>query len=83
MVGPEPVTNAAFAAALGRVLHRPALMIVPGLALKVVVGGFAGEALKSQRVLPGVLRDAGFTWTYPTIDAALQAALRPQASAAA
>jgi uncharacterized protein (TIGR01777 family) len=82
VVGPEPVTNATFTEVFGRVLHRPTIMPIPGVALKLLVGGFAGEALKSQRVLPGVLSRAGFAWRLPTLDAALRAALKPEPSAA-
>jgi uncharacterized protein (TIGR01777 family) len=82
IVGPEPVTNAAFTEVFGRLLHRPTVMPIPGFALHVVFGGFAGEALKSQRVMPGVLAGAGFTWTHATLESALRAALAPEPSAA-
>jgi uncharacterized protein (TIGR01777 family) len=82
MVGPEPVTNATFTEVFGRVLHRPTIMPIPGVAVKLLIGGFAGEALKSQRVLPGVLGGAGFTWRLPTLEAGLRAALEPEPSAA-
>ncbi|GAB1645896.1 TIGR01777 family oxidoreductase [Krasilnikovia sp. MM14-A1259] len=81
VVGPDPVTNAAFTAAFGRVLHRPTVMPIPGVALRVALGGFADEALRSQRVMPGVLRRAGFTWQHPTVESALHAALDPAPSA--
>jgi NAD dependent epimerase/dehydratase family enzyme len=83
VVGPEPVTNATFTDVFGRLLHRPTVMPIPGIALQVALGEFAGEALRSQRVLPEVLRRAGFTWTCPTLESALRAALAPQQSAAA
>jgi uncharacterized protein (TIGR01777 family) len=77
LVGPDPVTNAVFAEAFGRVLHRPAVTFVPGFALQLALGEFAGEALRSQRVMPGVLSRAGFTWNHPTVESALRAALEP------
>lgn len=83
VVGPEPVTNAAFTEAFGRVLHRPTVMPIPGFALQVALGEFAGEALRSQRVLPGVLSRAGFTWEHPTVEAGLRAAMEPQQNAVA
>jgi uncharacterized protein (TIGR01777 family) len=83
VVGPSPVTNAEFTQAFGRLLHRPTIMPIPGAALHLVLGGLAGEALKSQRVLPGVLRRSGFSWTCPTLDSALQAAVAPAPSVAA
>jgi uncharacterized protein len=82
VVGPGPVTNATFTHAFGGLLHRPTIMPIPGPALHLVLGGLAGEALKSQRVLPGVLRRTGFSWTCPTLESALQAALAPTSSAA-
>ncbi|MEV0006112.1 TIGR01777 family oxidoreductase [Micromonospora sp. NPDC050980] len=75
VVGPAPVTNAEFTRELARQLHRPAIMPIPALALKVALGGFAQEALTSTRVLPGVLDRAGFTWTHPALPGALRAAL--------
>ncbi|MGW4500394.1 TIGR01777 family oxidoreductase [Micromonospora sp. NPDC004336] len=74
-VGPAPVTNAEFTRELARQLRRPAIVPIPAVALKVVLGGFAHEALTSTRVLPGVLTDAGFTYRHPTLRTALQAAL--------
>jgi hypothetical protein len=49
----------------------------------VVLGEFAGEALRSQRVIPAVLSRTGFRWTHPTLESALRAALEPASSAAA
>ena len=72
VTGPEPVTNAEFTAALGRILHRPALVPVPGFALRLALGEFAGETLTSQRVIPTKLLDAGFTFAHPDVDAALR-----------
>ena len=79
LVGPEPVTNATFTEVFARELHRPAVMPIPGFGLRALLGEFAGEALRSQRVIPGVLRRAGFTWTHPTLPSALHTALSPTA----
>ncbi|MGN9808809.1 TIGR01777 family oxidoreductase [Micromonospora sp. BQ11] len=75
MVGPAPVTNAEFTKELARQLHRPAVIPIPALALKVALGGFAQDALASTRVLPGVLPRAGFTYRHPDLSSALHAAL--------
>ncbi|MFI0795478.1 TIGR01777 family oxidoreductase [Micromonospora rubida] len=74
-VGPAPVTNAEFTRELARQLHRPAVVPIPALALKVALGGFAQEALTSARVLPGVLTRAGFAYRHPDLPGALHAAL--------
>lgn len=76
LTGPDPVTNAEVTAAMGRVLHRPTLFTAPAPALRIALGDFAEDVLGSQRVLPGRLLDAGFSFAFPGIDAAVRAALR-------
>lgn len=73
---PNPRRQGDVAAALGRVLHRPALLPTPGLALRVALGPFADEGiLAGQRVLPRALSAAGFTFRYEQLEAALEAEL--------
>jgi uncharacterized protein len=67
----EPVTNAGFARALGRALGRPALLPVPALALRLLLGEFADSLLSSQKAIPRAAERLGFEWTYPTIERAL------------
>ena len=74
LTAPEPVTNRDYTKAIGRAVHRPALAWVPPQALRAALGGFADEGvLVSQRVVPGLLEQAGFTFTYADVDAALAA----------
>jgi uncharacterized protein len=76
LTAPTPVTNAEFSRTLAHVVNRPAVLPVPGIALRVVLGEFAPVGiLAGQRAVPGRLRDAGFTWTHPDLDAALRSAL--------
>lgn len=77
LASPSPVTSAAFAKALGRALHRPAVLPVPAVTIKVLFGE-RGEAvvLEGQRTLPARLLDAGFTFAYDDLDAALERALQ-------
>jgi uncharacterized protein (TIGR01777 family) len=63
LTAPTPLRQRDLAKALGTALHRPAVLPVPRAALRVVLGEFTDELLASQRVLPGVLSDAGFAWT--------------------
>ncbi|MDO9532453.1 MAG: TIGR01777 family oxidoreductase [Deltaproteobacteria bacterium] len=68
---PNPVRNRDLARALGRVLHRPSFMPTPAFMLRLVLGEFADTLLTGQKVLPKRLLDAGFTFEFPTVDAAL------------
>lgn len=72
---PRPVTNRDFSRALGRALHRPALLSVPRFALRLAVGEFAGEILASQRVVPQRLLESGFVFDHPDA-ASITATLR-------
>lgn len=75
-VAPNPVRNAEFAARLGEVLHRPALVPVPAFALRLLFGEMADAALlASQRVLPARLSARGFEFRHPALTDALRAVL--------
>jgi uncharacterized protein (TIGR01777 family) len=72
MTAPNPVTNSDFTRALGKAIHRPAVLAVPRIALQAVYGEMAEETLlASQRAVPRVLLASGFTFNSPTIDEAL------------
>lgn len=68
---PEPATSREFARALGRALHRPSLLPVPGFALRLAVGELADLLLTGQRVVPARALAGGFAFRFPTIEAAL------------
>jgi NAD dependent epimerase/dehydratase family enzyme len=75
-VAPNPVTNAEFTKTLAGVLRRPAIIPVPKLALKLLPGGMAEEALlASARVVPQILLERNFGFQYPTLEQAMQHAL--------
>lgn len=69
---PEPVRNAAFTRALGRVLRRPTVLRIPRLALRAMFGEMSQVLLASQRALPRAAEAAGFRFQFRQIDAALQ-----------
>jgi uncharacterized protein (TIGR01777 family) len=73
---PNPVTNGEATKALAAALHRPAVFPVPSLALRVMLGAFAGEVLGGTRLQPRALERSRFTFEHPTIDEAIRAALR-------
>jgi uncharacterized protein (TIGR01777 family) len=68
---PKPVRNREFAKTLGSVLHRPAFMPMPALALKVGLGEMSLLLLGGQRATPARLLEAGFTFQFTDLRAAL------------
>lgn len=75
--GPDPVTNAEFTRAMGEAMHRPAPLVVPSFALRLVLGAELVDemALIGQRAVPAVLRKHGYPFRHPTLPTALAAAL--------
>lgn len=73
LVAPEAVTNATFAATLGRVVGRPAVVPVPAWALRAVLGEMAdGTLLASTRAVPRKLLESGFVFRHPMLESALR-----------
>ncbi len=76
LTAPAPVTNAEFTRELGRVVHRPTVLAVPGFAISAALGEFARSSiLGGQRPSSEKLTGAGFTFTHTRLDEALRAAL--------
>ena len=68
VVGPHPARNAEFTRLLGRALHRPALLPVPAVALRLAFGEMAQSTLlASQRALPRRLGELGFQFRFPLL----------------
>ena len=72
LAAPNPVTNAEFTKALGRVLSRPTLFKVPGFALRIAMGEMAQFALGSARLYPLKLTQSGFMYRWNDIEPALR-----------
>ncbi|HEY3759730.1 MAG TPA: TIGR01777 family oxidoreductase [Solirubrobacteraceae bacterium] len=72
---PAPQTNRELAHTLGRTLHRPAILPVPGFALRALYGGMAQIVTTGARVLPAKALVLGFDFRYPKLEQALAAAL--------
>jgi hypothetical protein len=70
-VAPDHATSRSFARALGRALHRPAILPLPAPALRAIFGQAATVLLASQRVEPRALEQRQFEFDFPTLDAAL------------
>jgi uncharacterized protein (TIGR01777 family) len=75
LTAPNPVTNAEFSKALGTALHRPAVLPVPGLAIKLLYGEMALIVTTGVNVRPSRLELLGYEFRYPEVQPALQAAL--------
>jgi uncharacterized protein len=75
LTGPEPVTNAAFTAALASAVGRPTSVPVPAFVIKRGLGAFGEELLLwGQRAVPARLQVAGYRFRHHTIGEALAAA---------
>jgi len=79
ITAPAPVTNAAFAKALGAALHRPAVVPLPRLLTRLPAG--IGDLVESllftgARVYPTVLENAGYRFAHESLEAALGALIR-------
>lgn len=79
---PNPLTQRDFARVLGRVMRRPSFMPTPGFALKLALGDMAELLTKGQRVMPKRTQEAGFTFEFPELEAALRDLLGRPAQAA-
>jgi uncharacterized protein len=76
LTGPDPATNAEFTRELARQVHRPAVIAVPGFAIKLALGEFGRNSiLAGQRAMPVRLEESGYRFTHPDLASALQAAL--------
>jgi hypothetical protein len=77
LASPNPVRAGEYAKALGRALHRPAVLPVPMLGPLLLLGAeLAGSLLgHSQRVQPAKLEASGYTFHQPDLDGALRALL--------
>ncbi|MBW4083439.1 TIGR01777 family oxidoreductase [Paenibacillus sp. S150] len=69
---PHPVTNEEFGKMISRVYHRPHWFPLPAFLLKAAVGELSEILLKGQRVLPSKALENGFTFTYPSLQQALE-----------
>ena len=72
VTAPQPATNSELSHALGRALRRPAVLPVPGFALRLLYGDMAQIVTTGQRVLPVRLGRAGFRFRHPTLEPALR-----------
>jgi uncharacterized protein len=72
---PRPVSNREFSRALGRALHRPALLPVPGAALRLLYGEMAEIVTEGARAVPAKALVLGYEFAHPELGEALSSAL--------
>jgi uncharacterized protein (TIGR01777 family) len=72
VTAPEPVTNEQLSRALGRVLGRPAMLPVPGLAVRLLYGEMAEVVTDGTRAVPGRLEALGYEFRHRKLEPALR-----------
>ncbi|MFH8342355.1 TIGR01777 family oxidoreductase [Streptomyces sp. AM6-12] len=72
---PEPLTEREITRVMARVLHRPAVLPAPAIALRAALGEFAATLMCSTRAVPAALTRAGFSFAHPTFEQALRSVL--------
>ncbi len=76
VVSPNPVTNREFTRCLASTLRRPAIFPAPAPMLKLALGEMSRLLLTGQRAIPERLNNSGFKFRFPTLDNALEDAVR-------
>ena len=71
MVAPEVPTQAELARAIGRAMHRPAIVPAPAFALRLALWGQADIVLHGRVAVAAKARAAGYEFNYPTVESAL------------
>ena len=72
MTAPDPKTNAEFGKTIGRILGRPSLVPLPGMALRLALGEVSSVVLEGQRVVPKHLQEMGFEFRFQDAESALR-----------
>ena len=60
---------------LFEIFHRPAVLPVPGLALKALYGDMAQIVTRGVRMVPARATELGYRFRHPELDEALRSAL--------
>jgi uncharacterized protein len=69
---PYPITNKEFTKTLASKLNRPAIFTVPEFLIRIVMGSAAKIVTRGQTVCPKKLLDEGYSFTFATIDQAIE-----------
>jgi ABC-type nitrate/sulfonate/bicarbonate transport system ATPase subunit len=71
----ESIRNRDFAKLVGKVTRRPSFLPAPKFGVKLIAGEFAEVILNGRRVVPAKLKELGFQWKQPDLEASLRAAV--------
>jgi uncharacterized protein (TIGR01777 family) len=74
-VSPTPVTQRDFQKTMGRILHRPVWLRIPGTLIRTALGDMAELLVDGQRVMPSRAQATGFTFHHPQLASALNSLL--------
>lgn len=77
-VAPQPITNKEFTKVLGKVIHRPTVLPVPAVALKLIFGDMSSLLLDSQYVVPKRLIEQDHSFHFKDIHSALRKTFEKQ-----
>jgi uncharacterized protein (TIGR01777 family) len=75
VTGPQPATNRELSKSLGRALKRPAVIPVPGFAIKLLYGEMSTIVTTGVRAEPRRLTELGYAFHYPALDGAVAASV--------
>ena len=71
LTAPNPETNQRFSQLVGKALHRPNWLPIPGLLLKAALGEASTLALDGRPVYPNRLPKAGYQFNFPDLEDSL------------
>ena len=69
---PFPMRMKDFGQTIGAVLHRPHWLPMPSFAMQLILGKKSALVLQGQHVVPAVLQETKFEFSYPTLESALE-----------
>jgi uncharacterized protein len=77
VTAPSPLRMRDFGKTIGSVLKRPHWFPVPSFAMKLALGQKSKLVLEGQKVVPKVLMETGYKFSFPKLDQALKDLFEP------